>query len=283
MPGLVVDRYGDVLVVQITTAGMERFRDDIIEALQEICQPTALLLANDTAVRALEGLEAYREWVIGDADTTLRVVENELRFEVPPELSQKTGWFYDHRESRLRLRDWVKGQRVLDVYSYLGGFGLNAAVAGATEVIAIDGSAQAVEQANRNAVLNGLESTFSARKGDAVKTMRALAEEGERFDVVVIDPPAFIKRRKDREAGTQQYALNNKLAMRLLNPGGILLSASCSQALEPDALSNIVRRNVPREREGLQILDVVTQGPDHPVNPSMPETSYLCGVVARLM
>jgi 23S rRNA (cytosine1962-C5)-methyltransferase len=169
------------------------------------------------------------------------------------------------------------------MYSYLGGFGLNAAAAGATEVLAIDASESAVLAANANALANALGDTFRAQVGDAVESMRALFEAGERFDVVVLDPPAFIKRRKDRDAGERHYGLNNRLAMRLLKPGGVIFSASCSQALDLPGLQQLMRQNMPAGSPGLQLLAPLQQAPDHPVNVAMPETLYLKGVIARLL
>ena len=290
LPGLVVDRYGDALVVQITTAGMERYRDDVVDALVGLSGARSVLLADDAPVRELEGLPLRREQVVGDAPEPLSVHENGLEFAVPAGVSQKTGWFYDHRESRLALRRWAgkggaaaDGARVLDLYTYLGAFGLNAAAAGAREVVAIDASAAAVAAANENARTNGLDGVFTAREDDAVEAMRALVDAGERFDVVVLDPPAFVKRKKDLEAGLRHYALNAKLALRLLSPGGILLSASCSQAVDEAALARVVRQALPKEATGLQLLETLRQGPDHPVHAAVPETLYLKGSIARLV
>ncbi len=283
LPGLTVDRYGETLVVQITTAGMEHYRDDIVDALQTLSGAANIYLRNDASVRELEHLPLYREWVLGIATDTLTINENDLDFEVPAELGQKTGWFYDHRDSRNAIKDWVKGKRVLDLYTYLGAFGLNAAVAGAESVLAIDASETAVNAANANAKRNGLESNFTAKASDAVEAMRTLFEERERFDVVILDPPAFIKRRKDRDAGMRHYALNNRLAMRLLNPGGIILSASCSQALSHEELIQQMRLGTPKGSLGLQLLSTLRQGADHPVHASMPETLYLTGVIGRVV
>ena len=177
----------------------------------------------------------------------------------------------------------MKGKRVLDLYTYLGAFGLNAAVAGAESVLAIDASDTAVDAANANARGNGLENNFTAKASDAVEAMRTLFEERERFDVVILDPPAFIKRRKDRDAGMRHYALNNRLAMRLLNPGGIILSASCSQALSHEELIQQMRLGTPKGSLGLQLLSTLRQGADHPVHASMPETLYLTGVIGRVV
>ncbi len=283
LPGLTVDRYGQVLVVQITTAGMECFKDAVVDALQSLTQASAIYLRNDNGIRELEQLPLYREWAVGEAVDVLRIQENNLHFEVPAELGQKTGWFYDHRDSRAELAHWVRDKRVLDVYSYLGAFGLNAVAAGASAVMAIDASKSAVQAASANAVLNQFQDRFSAQCADAVEAMRTLFEEGERFDVVVLDPPAFIKRRKDREQGLRHYALNNRLAMRLLNPGGIIVSASCSQALSHDDLLQQMRLGTPRGSTGLQVLATLRQGADHPVHVAMPETLYLSGAVARVV
>ena len=283
LPGLVVDRYDDALVVQLTTAGTERLREAIVETLADLSGARSVVLANDAPVRALEGLPSYREAALGEAGPTLRVRENGLEFTVPPETAQKTGWFYDHRESRLALRHWVRDARVLDLYGYLGAFGLNAAAGGAREVLSIDASGAAVAAAEANARANGFGDVFTAREEDAVEAMRAMADVGERFDVVVLDPPAFVKRKKDLEAGLRHYALNNKLALRLLAPGGILLSASCSQAVDEAALARVVRQALPKGASGLQLLEPLRQGPDHPVHAAVPETLYLSGTIARLL
>lgn len=283
LPGLVIDRYGDTVIVQITTSGMEAYRDEIVDAVVKLSAAPRVCLRNDSPMRDLEGLTSYREWVVGDAPDALHIKENGLSFEVPAELGQKTGWFYDHRDSRRHLRDWVKGKRVLDLYCYAGAFGLNAAVAGASNVLAIDASESAVAAANANAALNGLSKTFKAEQADVVEKLRQLFSESAQFDAIVLDPPAFIKRKKDREAGLRHYALNNRLAMKLLRPGGILLSASCSQALDMHALQQAVRQGIPKGCQGMQVLQTFQQAPDHPVNVSMPESLYLKGFIARLV
>lgn len=283
LPGLTIDRYADVLVVQITTAGMERFKDDIVDTLREFCEATSIYLRNDTSVRELEQLTLYREWAYGNAVDVLHVKENGLVFNVPAEISQKTGWYFDHRESRAALAPWVAGKRVLDVYSYVGGFGINAASMGAAHVLALDASQPAINAALENAQANGVAQNFQATCADAVEGMRSLFEEGERFDVVILDPPAFIKRRKDRDAGLRHYGLNNRLAMRLLSPGGVIFSASCSQALTYEDLLQQMRKGVAKDKLGLQVLAPLQQAADHPVNVSMPETLYLSGAIARVV
>ena len=281
LPGLVVDRYGPVAVVQVTTAGMERVKADVVAALTAIDGIEAVFLRNDAPSRALEGLESHREWAVGEPVEALEVRENGLSYRVPVDGSQKTGWFFDHRESRAALGNWVDGARVLDLYTYLGGFALNAAAAGAREVVGVDSSEPALAAARANAEANGLADRVSFVRDDAVEAMRRMLEAGERFDVVVLDPPAFIKRKKDRDAGVRHYELNNRLALRLLAPGGMLLSASCSQALGMDELVDVVRRAAPKGHPGLQLVERLHQAADHPVSPAMPETDYLCGGIFR--
>ena len=282
LPGLVVDRYGNTLIVQMTTAGMEVMRDDLVEALTALTGAENICLQNNTSIRELEQLPLYVDWVSGGAPAELRIEENDLTFAVPAELGQKTGWFYDHRESRRQLRSWVAGKRVLDLYSYIGGFAINAAIGGAAEVIAVDSSRPAMEAAQVNVNHNNVGDRVQIRCDDAVEAMRSLFSDNERFDAIVLDPPAFIKRKKDLEAGTRHYALNNRLAMKLLKPGGVLLSASCSQALSLQALQKAVADGVPRGNPGVQFLSVFQQAPDHPVNAAMPESLYLKGLIARL-
>jgi len=283
LPGLVVDRYGDVAVVQVSAAGMERRLDAIVDALISQGELSAVWLRNDAGVRELEGLPSYRRWAHGQAHDTLHVQENGLEFEVPAEASQKTGWFYDHRDNRQALRTWTPGARVLDLYSYAGAFALNAVAGGAREVIAIDSSAPACEALRANAERQGVADRVEVRTDDVVEGLRALGEADERFDVIVLDPPAFVKRKKDREAGIRHYALNHKLAMRVLAPAGILLSASCSQPIDDAALIDTLRKSLPRERERAQLLAPVAQGADHPVHAAMPETRYLSGAIARVV
>lgn len=282
LPGLVVDRFGDYLVAQITTAGMERVRDDVVAALDAVLRPTAVLLRNDSPARSYEGLEMYVEPALGEVPDAVEIVENGARFRVPLAGGQKTGWFYDHRPNRARLQRYVPGQRVLDVFSYLGGWGIAAAVAGAAEVLCVDSSAAALEGVRQNATLNGVESRIATRQGDAFDALRALDADGERFDVVVLDPPAFIKRKKDMRKGEEAYRRLNQLAMQLVTPGGFLVSASCSFHLSRDALLGAMLRAGRALGREVQITAQGHQGADHPVHPAIPETDYLKAFFARI-
>ena len=275
LPGLIVDRYGDVAVAQITTAGMERVRDDVVELLRSEFGFRTVVLRNDTPARALEGLEATTE-VVGDPiGDTIPVEEGGGVFEAAPLAGQKTGWYFDHRANRARLAARVAGRRVLDLYSYTGAWGIQCALGGASEVRCIDSSANAIELAERNAARNGVADRVRAERSDAVRALKALRSSGERFDVVVLDPPAFIRRRKDRTKGFEAYRRTNGLAVQLLAPGGSLVSASCSAHLErAKHLEIIARVSYPF---GLHPRVVAEGGQDrdHPVHPALPETGYL--------
>lgn len=283
LPGLVVDRFDNTLVVQITTAGMEAWRDVLVAQLIELSGATTLVCSHDLTARELEGLDKTTETLVGDTPSELNVVEHGITFTVPAAVQQKTGWFYDHRATRQAVAAKAKGKRILDVYSYLGGFGLHAACAGASEVVCVDSSQPALDGLNQNAKNLSVGDSVSTVQNDAVTAMRELIDAGERFDLVVLDPPAFIKRKKDREAGARHYHLNHKLALRLLNPGGHLYSASCSQAFSEQDGIQAARENVPRDFSMLQVLGSLRQDADHPVHAAMPETLYLTGFCAKLI
>jgi 23S rRNA (cytosine1962-C5)-methyltransferase len=282
LPGLVVDRFGGTLVAQLTTAGMERLRDEVVAALVETVRPTGILLRNDLAGRALEGLDAYVEVAHGEVPEVAELEENGVRFRAPLSAGQKTGWFYDHRMNRARLHAYAPGRRVLDVFSYVGGWGVQAAAAGAAEVVCVDSSEPALAEVRENAALNGVAERVRVRRGDAFETLRALAAEGERFGVVVLDPPAFIKRKKDQKAGEEAYRRLAQLGMEVLEPDGILVSASCSFHMSREALQDALLRAGRRLNRELQLLEEGMQGPDHPVHPAIPETRYLKAFVARV-
>ncbi len=281
LPGLVVDRFGDYLVVQMASAGMDVQKDAIVEALQKVIKPTAILLRNDHSARSLEGLEEYVE-AIGDVPEAVELVENGVRFLAPIADGQKTGWFYDHRENRAMLQRLAPGKRVLDVFSYVGGWGVQAAAAGASEVMCVDVSEQALEWVGENAHLNGVDETMQGLRGKSVQVLKELIAQGEQFDIVVLDPPAFIKRKKDQKSGEAAYRHMNELAIRLLARDGILVSASCSMHLEKNTLLEIVRGAARHLDRHAQIIHQGGQGADHPIHPAIPETDYLKAVFARV-
>lgn len=275
LPGLIVDRYGDIAVVQIGTAGMERHQGDIVDALRRTLAPAAIVARNDVATRALEGLEQTVEVLHGDAPGTIEVRENDLVFLAAPMSGQKTGWFFDQRDNRRRVAQHAAGRRVLDLFCYSGGFGVTAAAAGATEVVCVDSSEAALDLARAAARRNGVEARMSFVQADVFDALRAMAEDGRRFDLVVADPPAFVRRRKDLAAGVEAYRRLNRLAVSVLAPEALLLSASCSSHLARERLHEVVRAAAVRGGRSVQLLEDGGQALDHPVRLGMPESAYL--------
>ncbi len=283
LPGLVVDRFGDVLVAQLNTAGMDAMRDEVVAALQKVLKPRAILLRNDSSVRVQEGLPSSIETALGEVPEFVEIEENNTRFEVPLLSGQKTGWFYDHRLNRARVQNLAGGMRVLDVFSYIGGWGLAAATAGASEVVCVDSSSPALDMVERNAALNGVADKVQAIEGDAFDVLKALRAEREKFDLVIVDPPAFIKRRKDAKAGIEAYRRINQAAMQLLGKDGLLVSASCSYHLQRDSLRDLLLQSSRHLDRNLQIVEQGHQGPDHPVHPAIVETDYIKCLISRVV
>nr|WP_319941390.1 class I SAM-dependent rRNA methyltransferase [Halomonas jincaotanensis] len=282
LPGLIVDRYGDVVVLQLNTAGMQAVVDELLDALDKVLSPRVVVLRNDTSGRRLEGLESTIEVVKGELAEPVLMEENGVRFSAPVLDGQKTGWFFDHRTNRAWLNGLVGGKRVLDLFSYVGGWGVQAAANGASEVLCVDSSSAALERVAENAALNGLDERVSVGEGDAFEVLAALKAEGEVFDVVILDPPAFIRKRKDMPAGERAYGKLNREAMRLLGRDGLLLSASCSMHLAPERLIDVVRGAVRHQDRQGQLIFQGHQGPDHPVHPAIPETAYLKALGVRV-
>jgi len=281
LPGLVVDRFAALCVVQIGTAGMEQRKAQIQQALLEVLDARAILFKNDGAARELEGLTCYVERAVGDVDEIGTVQEDGIEFRVPLLEGQKTGWFFDQSANRRALVKYVRpGARVLDVFSYVGAWGVRAAKAGAGDVLCVDSSAAALELAADNAERNG--ATVRTRKGDAFDVLEALAKEGFLFDVVVVDPPAFAKRKKDLPKAQAAYKRLNQLAMRLLAPEGILVSCSCSYHLSAEELQDAIGKAARGADRQVQILESGGQAPDHPVHPAIPETRYLKAYFCRV-
>lgn len=283
LPGLVIDRFHEDVVVQVNTAGMERLSTVLLEAIDAVLSPRSVQWRNDSSMRALEGLPEFVGMAKGEAPESLRITENGVQFRAPSSAGQKTGWFYDHRENRAWLNRHVRGKRVLDLFSYLGGWGVQAAVHGASSVLAVDVSRPALEGVAANAALNGVSEVVTTRQGNALDVVSALVTEGERYDVVICDPPAFIKRKKDFKAGLSAYRHANEQALRLVEPDGLLVSASCSMHLPMDTLKDTVRAASRHVDRHLQQVFAGGQGPDHPVHPAIPETDYLKCVAWRVL
>jgi len=281
LPGLVLDRYGDVLVGQIATAGMEALKADVEAAVQEVLSPTGLFWKNDSGARDLEHLPPSATLAFGAVPDELSIVESGVRFVAPLARGQKTGWFYDQTANRQHLlRYLAPDARVLDVCSYVGAWAITALKNGAASAYCVDSSELALEFVARNAQANGV--SVETARADAFDELKALQERGERFDIVILDPPAFIKRKKDIPQGQAAYRKLNQLAMGLLGSDGVLVSCSCSYHLAPEDLVTAVQTAGRHAGRFVQILESGGQSPDHPVHPAIPETRYLKAFFCRV-
>jgi 23S rRNA (cytosine1962-C5)-methyltransferase len=274
LPGLIVDRYDDVLVLQANTAGMDRLLSPLVEALVRGMAPRAVVARNDSAARELEGLTPVVAVVHG-GDPTAIVEEAGLRFDIDPLGGQKTGWFFDQRPNRDRVAALAAGARVLDVFCHTGAFGLRCVASGADRVTLVDQSRPALGEAELVAARNGLRPRVELRQGDAFDAMAEAGAAGERYDIVICDPPAFAKSRKDQEAGLRAYARMTRLAARLVAPSGFLFVASCSHHAPAELFATRVAEGLAKAGRDGRIVHSGGAGPDHPVHPHLPETAYL--------
>jgi 23S rRNA (cytosine1962-C5)-methyltransferase len=281
LPGLVLDRFDDVVVGQIATAGMEALRPAVESAVRKVLEPRLLYWKNDSAARALEQLPVFSGPAFGETVAQLRIREAGSDFAAPLAEGQKTGWFYDQTANRATLGRFLpRGARVLDVCSYVGAWAVTALKHGAASATCVDASAAALEFAQRNAAAVG--HTLQTLRGDAFEVLKNLHESGERFDAVILDPPAFIKRRKDIPHGQAAYRKLNQLAMNLIERDGLLVSCSCSYHLEEQQLVTAVQAAARHSARFAQILAFGGQSPDHPVHPAIPESRYLKALFCRV-
>jgi 23S rRNA (cytosine1962-C5)-methyltransferase len=283
LPGLVVDRFNDIFCVQISTSGMEVLKNDITAALEKCFAPLnirAIVFRNDLPMRELENLPADIE-IQGDLPDLVSVEENNTSFVTSIAEGQKTGWFYDHRCNRQTLNQLVKGKRVLDLFSYVGSWGIQALNHGASEAVFVDSSVSALDILEENSHLNNVSDKVQMLQGDAREAIKQLISEKQKFDVVILDPPAFIKRQKDKKNGEKAYHHYNQQALRLLENDGLLVSASCSMHLSADNLADVIRVAGRKIDRTLQIIHRGSQAADHPVHPSIPETEYLKAFFVR--
>ena len=281
LPGLIVDRFGDVAVVQANTAGMDRLLPDIVAGLLSLLPLRAIVGRNDSAARQYEGLAQTVDLLHGDAAAAI-AEEGGVRFPVDPLSGQKTGFFHDQRPNRDMVAGLAAGSRVLDVFCHTGAFGLRAAAAGADAVVLVDSSQPALDQALAAAAANGLQDRVTAQRGDAFDVMTALGAAGERFGIVICDPPAFAKSRKDQDAGLRAYHRMTRLAAPLVEPGGFLFVASCSHHAPLDMFTAQVTSALLKARRDARIIYSGGAGPDHPVHPSLPESAYLKSLLLHL-
>jgi 23S rRNA (cytosine1962-C5)-methyltransferase len=275
LPGLVVDKYGDYLSVQFLTCGMEIRRELITGVLLELLAPHGIVARNDVPVRSLEGLLEKVEILYGELPGHQEIGEHSLRFRVDLLHGQKTGHFLDQKDNHLLLKEKSKGKKVLDCFSYSGSWGIHAASFGAAEVTCVDISERAVVLARENAALNGFDRIVKCEEADVFERLRSLKSEGESFDVVVLDPPAFVKSRKVLKEAMKGYHTINRRAMELLRPGGYLITCSCSYHMEREMFRELLANAAQQAGRELRLIETRSQAPDHPVLLAMPETDYL--------
>ncbi len=281
LPGLIVDRYYDTLVVQILTAGMEAFRDRIIAALMDAIHPQRILLRNDSSYRRLESLPLQVEWVYGDPlDRHILEVDG-MKFLVNFEKGQKTGFFLDQQQNRRRLAAYTHGDSMLDTFCYTGSWALYAARAGMKRITAVDSSAEALASAAENAKLNGYSITTVA--DDVFEFLRKQYSGPERYDVVVLDPPAFCKSKRHLDQALRGYLDINLHAMKLLNKDGVLFTFSCSQAVTPEIFADMLRSAAASSGRAFRLHEILSQPPDHPILLNFPESHYLKGAVIQVV
>ena len=279
-PGLVIDRYGDVLCLQVNSAGMEMLTPLLIQALNTLLSPRAIVLKNDAPVRTLEGLELYDRVAQGEITGPVEVQENGLTYYADLVGGQKTGWFFDQRENRAFMASLAKGRSALDVYSYGGGFAVAMAAGGATRVVAVDRSAEALDLCGRAAAANTL--TIETARAEAYAELARLDAAKEQFGIVVVDPPAFVKSKKDVAAGSKGYRKLAKLAAPLVEAGGFLFAASCSHHMPADGFFEEIAAGVLQAGRSGRIIRVSGAGPDHPLHPLLPESAYLKALVMQV-
>ena len=281
LPGLVLDRYGELVVGQIATAGMEALREEITAAVRRVVSPRGLFWKDDSAARELEQLPRFAAPGFGEVPEEIEVLQQGLTFRAPLATGQKTGWFYDQSANRARLaRYTVPGARVLDVCSYVGAWAVTALRHGAARACCVDSSQPALQFAAVNAQRNGV--ALDTLHADAFDALAALAARGEQFDLVVLDPPAFVKRKKDVFKGQAAYRKLNQLALTLLADEGVLVSCSCSYHLSGAELLHAIQGAARHSARFVQVLEAGGQSPDHPLHPAVPETRYLKAFFCRV-
>ncbi len=282
LPGVIIDRYGPAISLQLNTAGAERLRAELLLAIDSIIAPTAVVLRNDSAARKLEGLDTFSEVAKGTVDQPVELHENGTVFYADLLHGQKTGWFYDQRINRIFVASLAAGAQVLDCYGHTGGFAVQALVGGASAGVVIDTSASALALASMAAEYNSVADRISIHKADVFTDLAARTSANERFDIVVADPPSFVRSKKDLKAGSRAYRKLTRLAATLVAPGGFLFVASCSHNVGFELFNEQVVRGLSDARRSGRMLLISGAGPDHPVHPALPESAYLKAVTFQL-
>jgi len=286
LPGLIVDRYADFLSVQILTSGIERIKGVILDELQQLLKPKGIFDKSDASARAHEGMDASSGDILMGSEPPefVKVKENGVLYQVNIAEGQKSGFYCDQRDNRKWVAEYAKGKRVLDCFSYSGGFSLNAISKGAKEVISVDSSALALETLKRNIESNNFtETPHRLIQSDVNKQLRVFREENEKFDVIILDPPKYAPSRSALTKASRAYKDLNRMAMLLLNEGGILATYSCSGAVDMSMFKQIIAWAALDAGKEVQFIQQFSQAADHPVRSSFPEGEYLKGLLCRVM
>lgn len=283
LPGLVVDQYNNTLVVQILSAGPEFYKTEIVEILDESLHPECIFERSDVDVRSLEGLPERQGLLKGKPSAEgLIITENGIQYRVDVSEGQKTGFYIDQRRNRQKVFELAKDKDVLNCFCYTGGFTLNALAGGANSVLSVDSSAPALEQLKQNVTLNGFDETKNEiLEGDVFKLLREFRDRAKSFDLIVLDPPKFAPTISQAEKASRAYKDINLLAIKLLRPGGVLVTFSCSGGISRDLFQKIVAGAALDANADLRIIDQLSQSPDHPVLMSFPESFYLKGLICK--
>lgn len=279
IPGLIIDKYDTAYVMQILTAGMERLKETILEALKAEMKPEAVFLRNDNEKRKLEGLDLYTEKVYGDVGNEVLIDENGVQLKINFEEGQKTGHFFDQADNREALSEFAHDADVLDLFSYTGAWSLKMLLSGARHAWAVDSSKEAIEQAKRNAELNHFDARMECIAEDAFQWLSKIRKANQKFDIVVVDPPAFAKSPKQLKQALRGYEDINRQAIHCVKNRGILCSCSCSYPVNETQFLESLQRAATRERAVIKVLQIRGQARDHPVLSSMPESRYLKCVI----
>ncbi|MDD5173287.1 MAG: class I SAM-dependent rRNA methyltransferase [Candidatus Omnitrophica bacterium] len=277
LPGLIVDRYNETIVFQVFTLGIERMKEGLIKILADIVNPKYIYEKSDSPFRKKEGLKTIKKWWLYEGKTDIEIYEGDAKFIVDIDNGHKTGFYLDQRRSRLALKDISTGKSVLDLFCYTGGFSINAALGLAKRVVGVDIKQKWLSLARKNAEINGVSDVIEHREGDVFKILKDICDSGEKFDIIVLDPPSFAKDKRSIITAAKGYKELNTLAMRALIDGGVLCTFSCSHSMSNEIFSDMIKASASQARKSLMILKRCHQDKDHPIVRSIPQTEYLKG------
>lgn len=280
LPGIVVDKFSGVLVVESLALGIDKWKLTIVESLKKVLAEDGIAIRgvyerSDAKVRLQEGMERSKGFIGAPFDTKVEILENDVRYIVDVEDGQKTGFFLDQKNNRAAIRPFCKGKKVLDCFTHTGSFALNAGIAGADSVLGVDASQLAIDQAMENARLNGLEERVKFRCADVFELLPELEAKGEKYDMVILDPPAFTKSRNSVKNAVKGYREINLRGMKLVRDGGFLATCSCSHFMEPELFAKTIREAAAGAHRRLRQVEFRTQGPDHPILWAADQSYYL--------